>query len=1052
MSTHAGIQNIAVTLYNSADAVVASASTAADGTYIFSGVAPGNYTVGFSGSGYVSQFYDGKSSLAIADPVSAIAGSATTGIDAAMQAGGQITGTVRNTATKRPIQHIAVVVYDGSGNELNSACTAADGTYTVSELATGSYRVGFDDGCGVSKYVPQFYNGKSSLASADPISVTAGSVTSGIDAAMQAGGQITGRVTDAVRHAGIVGVSVSAYDSSGTVVGTPVTTKADGTYSIPELATGSYRVGFVGSGYLPQFYKGESSLAGADPISVTAGSTTAGIDAAMHARPQIVGTVINATTQKPIKNAEVTLYNSADAAVASTSTTSDGTYALSGVAVGPYEVGFSGDGYLPQFYNGKSSLASADPVSVTAGSTTTGIDAALLTSTGQISGKVTAASTGKPIQKIDVSVYDGSGNQVNSACTAADGTYTVSELASGSYRVGFSDGCGASDHLPQFYNGKSSLASADQVSVAAGATTTGIDAAMQNRPLLPPPVNRIAPTVVGTTTLGKTLTATAGTWSQTSQLTYAYEWQRCTPSCADIPGAADSSYTLLVTDLGAKIRVVVAAINADGYALAASAQVGSVAPSRAQIKSLLLAEIVPSGKDAAITAVLRNRGYWCSCSALSAGPVVISWYWVQSGAQLVKAKPKPVLVATGRRAFKAAGKALLKIKLTTQGKHLLKHAKKLKLTAKATFTPGGQPALGALTTFTLPPPPITPTPPAAEQFGANVNRLFDDRAYTRAQIDSQLQALHDTGATIARSDAMWEFSEPTAPVGGVHRYDWTFDDLIAGSLAAQGLRWLPIIDYAPAWAQLSSGKLHSPPRSPGDYAFYAAALAARYGPNGAFWRSHPGLSAVPVETYEIWNEPDNGEFWEPSPDPGGYAALYLLARGAIKAVDPTAAVIVGGLMAPAAFAPAMLAARPDARKYIDGVAIHPYGPNPQAVLQGVLVARHVLTRLGLATVPLYVTEFGWTTLPIGARSWLPGNARAGYISETLSELGHVDCGLAATLIYTWMTPGRDPGNPEDWFGIHPQDGPDSPDTNAFAAGLRTATQPGATISLCSASP
>ena len=131
-------------------------------------------------------------------------------------------------------------------------------------------------------------------------------------------------------------------------------------------------------------------------------------------------------------------------------------------------------------------------------------------------------------------------------------------------------------------------------------------------------------------------------------------------------------------------------------------------------------------------------------------------------------------------------------------------------------------------------------PRRAEVFGINVNRLFNDLTYTQAQIDAQLAAVRATGATVARSDALWEAAEPHAPAGGRHHYDWSFDDQIAGSLAAHGLTWLPIIDYTAPWAQSVSGQDHSPPRSDADYAAYAGAFAARYGSGGTFWRAHPG--------------------------------------------------------------------------------------------------------------------------------------------------------------------------------------------------------------------
>jgi len=91
--------------------------------------------------------------------------------------------------------------------------------------------------------------------------------------------------------------------------------------------------------------------------------------------------------------------------------------------------------------------------------------------------------------------------------------------------------------------------------------------------------------------------------------------------------------------------------------------------------------------------------------------------------------------------------------------------------------------------------------PAGVQFGANTGLLFNGSTYSPATINAQLKALAATGATVARSDAPWEATEPTAPSGNLHAYSWAFDDTIAGELAANGLTWLPIIDYSAPWAR-----------------------------------------------------------------------------------------------------------------------------------------------------------------------------------------------------------------------------------------------------------
>src|SRR6476469_3761544 len=78
----------------------------------------------------------------------------------------------------------------------------------------------------------------------------------------------------------------------------------------------------------------------------------------------------------------------------------------------------------------------------------------------------------------------------------------------------------------------------------------------------------------------------------------------------------------------------------------------------------------------------------------------------------------------------------------------------------------------------------------AQMFGISVNRVFNDD-FTPAHWDAPLAAVRASGLRQARSDAFWMWAEPTAPSGGVHTYDWTKLDAVAGALARHGLRWLP---------------------------------------------------------------------------------------------------------------------------------------------------------------------------------------------------------------------------------------------------------------------
>jgi hypothetical protein len=101
--------------------------------------------------------------------------------------------------------------------------------------------------------------------------------------------------------------------------------------------------------------------------------------------------------------------------------------------------------------------------------------------------------------------------------------------------------------------------------------------------VVPPSVTN-NPTISGSAQQGQTLTASAGTWSGTTPMSYSYQWQRCNSSgasCAAIVGASAASYSLGSGDVRSTMRVSVAATNSVGSATASSAPTGVVAASDA---------------------------------------------------------------------------------------------------------------------------------------------------------------------------------------------------------------------------------------------------------------------------------------------------------------------------------------------------------------------------------------------------------------------------------------------------------------------------------------
>jgi hypothetical protein len=210
------------------------------------------------------------------------------------------------------------------------------------------------------------------------------------------------------------------------------------------------------------------------------------------------------------------------------------------------------------------------------------------------------------------------------------------------------------------------------------------------------PTDSTPPTISGTSTVGSALAATTGTWSGTPPPGYTYQWFRCTTSCAAIPGATASSYTVTSADGGAKIAVAVTATNAAGSTTVESTQIGPITesgPTTAQVHAALAKVLKPSGKTAAIKAIVKAGGCSLSFTAPSAGTLTIDWY--------ATIAHKQVLVASVREVFDAAGRARIKLTLTAKGRKLLRSSKRIKLTTRATFTPSGETATSTSGTATL---------------------------------------------------------------------------------------------------------------------------------------------------------------------------------------------------------------------------------------------------------------------------------------------------------------------------------------------------------------
>jgi len=255
-------------------------------------------------------------------------------------------------------------------------------------------------------------------------------------------------------------------------------------------------------------------------------------------------------------------------------------------------------------------------------------------------------------------------------------------------------------------------------------------------------------------------------------------------------------------------------------------------------------------------------------------------------------------------------------------------------------------------------------------FGIDMGRINDEYG---------LPEVVEAGMRWVRGGIRWNLVQPDGP----ETYDWSaISDIEADLINAQsaGLEPIVVIHGTPPWAQKIPGYSCGPIREDclDDFATFVSAVVQRYkGPpyNVKFW--------------ELWNEPDILP-WDPVPPDSGYgcwgdindsvgygggyyAQMLKQAYPAIKAADPEAQVLIGGLLYGYAhgkpmfkFLRGVLAA--GGGDYFDILSYHAYYPGDDTwytsedVLEGKTAhIRQVLAEYGHAGKPMMCTEAGYRT-------------------------------------------------------------------------------------------
>jgi hypothetical protein len=165
--------------------------TDASGRYTIRSVAPGDSTVcmdasrargGTSGAGYADQCIGGQpGGRTDGTPVPVEADLTVAAPTLALTSTSGISGTISSIGKSRDIE---VGVFDDSGNYVRGDDRSRPGSYSITGLPAGSYRVCVSDRHDARCYVDAPWNGRKPPSDATVVTTGAGKVTAGIDVTM----------------------------------------------------------------------------------------------------------------------------------------------------------------------------------------------------------------------------------------------------------------------------------------------------------------------------------------------------------------------------------------------------------------------------------------------------------------------------------------------------------------------------------------------------------------------------------------------------------------------------------------------------------------------------------------------------------------------------------------------------------------------------------------------------------------------------------------------------------------------------------------------------
>lgn len=601
------------------------ATTAANGTYTVSGLAPGLYAAYGQKAGFLNAWW---TTQVMSRPSANVALGATGTINLSLApATGQISGRVTGSNnTSIGLSDIGVVVVRKSdGCMVGITNTDESGNYTISGLAAGTYTVlaspSVSGGCGQSgdgfrnpdsPYIGEYLTDKPNLATANPITLTAGQNLVNQNFVLQLGASISGFVGLADGSQGYSGLSAEAYGSNDELIGFTAV-NANGSFTIQGLPAGVYyvKVSADNLSLSPSWYSDSSGSRRA--VALTTAQNISNLYVELDSAATLTG-AIRSLDGVPVAG-RVDAVDAAGNIIASTQNQSvaGAQYSFKVPSGIPLRIRATVSGQ--EFWLGGASTMLASPwVTGNAGDYVFVRDI-ITPEPAQITGRVTIG--GNATDSGWLQLLDATGQAVADAYVkkgaysfvgVMPGTYTLLAHLGGTHTV--------------FYGNKDSIATASYVTAAAGSLLEGIDIDA------PVATAMFAPGTVALTGVPKVGTAMSlgiGTWTP-APASVLYRWYVTDNfyrgGSRKAVGTA-SSYTIVPNDLGKYLSVEIYVMKNGYVSDSASIPCGKVTG------LALTASPVPTitgGATAKVGTVLTAvPGSW------TPSPVTIGYQWMKAG-------------------------------------------------------------------------------------------------------------------------------------------------------------------------------------------------------------------------------------------------------------------------------------------------------------------------------------------------------------------------------------------------------------------------------------